>query len=317
MTRLRRALAQYAHIAADTADLEAIADLQPARITTNPTLILRAARDVRYAHIARAAIHARGLPSPLGEVSDAPLRMAIAFGTRILGLVPGEISTQLAPNLSFDADKTERQAHHLIACYGQAGIPADRVLVKIAATWEGIQAAARLERSGIRCNLTLLFGFTQALACADAGVTMVAPYVGRINDWHQQHHTAAAVQPAADPGVREVLRICHVYRQRGYRTQVMAASFRHPAQILALAGCDVRTISPALLRQLEANENIEAVPTTGTPEALRPAQPCDEACFRWALNEDALATDKLAEGLRSFHLDWQATQALATQWRDD
>ncbi len=229
----------------------------------------------------------------------------MAFGHRILDLIPGRVSTEVDARLSFDQGGTERKAHRFIELYEQAGIGRDRILIKIASTWEGIAAAERLEREGIHCNLTLLFSFAQAVACADAGVTLISPFVGRIYDWHKAANGGAEIPPANDPGVESVTRIYNYYNTFGYPTQVMGASFRKVTQILDLAGCDLLTISPELLGALQSAEGDVAPRLTAeaakaaTVERLR----LDEAAFRWLHNEDAMATDKLADGIRRFHAD--------------
>ena len=299
------ALRQLSTIVADTGDIDAIARFRPQDATTNPSLILRAAQDARYAHIVQAAVAAAG-PRHADDWTDAVMeRLFVGFGCEILALIPGRVSTEVDARYSFDAAATEQRARRFIDLYEAAGVPRDRVLVKIASTWEGIRAAERLERDGIHCNLTLLFSFAQAVACADAGVTLISPFVGRIYDWYKKASGAADIAREDDPGVASVTRIYNYYRKFGYGTQVMGASFRKTTQILDLAGCDLLTISPDLLQQLEAATG--AVPARLTADGARASSlvraALDEAAFRWQHNEDAMATEKLAEGIRAFHAD--------------
>ena len=253
-------------------------------------------------------VQARYPQAPLDELAD---RLLVAFGQKILQIIPGRVSTEVDARLSFSTDATVARAERLMDYYAQAGIGRDRVLLKIAATWEGIEAARRLERAGIHCNLTLLFGFAQAVACADAGVTLISPFVGRILDWYRAHEGRDfAVEE--DPGVLSVRRIYTYYKRFGYPCEVMGASFRSTGQILALAGCDLLTISPALLAALDAQE----VPVARKldPDVARQAQierlSLDEPAFRFDLNEDAMATEKLAEGIRAFVVDARTLDGL-------
>jgi transaldolase len=287
-------------VVADTGDIESIARFRPQDATTNPSLLLQAAQDPRYAHLLRSAVDAGR-----GDAARTMVALAVAFGIEILKLVPGRVSTEVDAALSFDEDGTVARAHDIIAAYDAAGVSRERVLVKIASTWEGIRAAARLEREGIHCNLTLLFGFGQAVACAEAGVTLISPFVGRIYDWHKAARKVDDIPAEEDPGVASVTRIYHYYKKFGYPTQVMGASFRKAAQIVRLAGCDLLTISPDLLAKLEAAEGdlpvaltVEAAKATGLERIA-----LDEKAFRWMLNEDAMATEKLSEGIRRFHAD--------------
>jgi transaldolase len=238
--------------------------------------------------------------------------MFVLFGREILKHVAGRVSTEVDARLSFHAEQSMERARRLIALYEKAGVRRERVLIKLAATWEGIRAASRLEREGIHCNLTLLFSFAQAAACADAGVTLISPFVGRIYDWHRQARKVDDIPPEEDPGVLSVTRIYSYYKKHGYATQVMGASFRNTGQILALAGCDLLTIAPDLLEKLAKTEG--AVPRKLSPEtAARSDMPkvkLDETAFRWLLNEDAMATDKLAEGIRRFDTDARKLEKL-------
>lgn len=299
------ALRQHSVIVADTGDIDTIARFRPQDATTNPSLILRAAQDPRYGHILQAAVAAGGARNAAGRIDAVMEHLFVGFGREILALIPGRVSTEVDARYSFDTDATERRARRFIELYEAAGVPRDRVLVKIASTWEGIRAAERLERDGIHCNLTLLFSFAQAVACADAGVTLISPFVGRIYDWHKKARGVEDIAPADDPGVASVTRIYNYYKKFGYRTQVMGASFRKTTQILDLAGCDLLTISPDLLQKLEAAAG--DVPARLTIAGARASDlqraPLDEAAFRWHHNEDAMATEKLAEGIRAFHAD--------------
>jgi transaldolase len=238
-------------------------------------------------------------------------RLFVGFGRRILELVPGRVSTEVAARLSFDTEATEAKARSLIDHYEAAGVPRERVLIKIASTWEGIRAAERLERDGIHCNLTLLFSFAQAVACADAGVTLISPFVGRIYDWYRKASGVDDIAREEDPGVASVTRIYHYYKKFGYETQVMGASFRKTTQILDLAGCDLLTISPDLLGKLETGRgDVPRRLTVAEAEASDLERvDLDEKRFRWMHNEDAMATEKLAEGIRVFHADASRLEA--------
>jgi transaldolase len=311
-SRQLAALRQHSVIVADTGDIDAIARYRPQDATTNPSLILKAAQDARYAHIMQAAVAAAGSRQGDGWSNAVIEHLFVGFGREILALIPGRVSTEVDARYSFDATATERRARRFIDLYEDAGVPRDRVLVKIASTWEGIRAAERLERDGIHCNLTLLFSFAQAVACADAGVTLISPFVGRIYDWYRKSRGVDDIERTDDPGVASVTRIYNYYKKFDYRTQVMGASFRKTTQILDLAGCDLLTISPDLLQQLDAAEG--EVPARLTVAAARASgherRPLDEPAFRWQHNEDAMATEKLAEGIRAFHADAEKLAAL-------
>jgi transaldolase len=276
-------------VVADTGDIEAIARWRPQDATTNPSLLLAAAQDARY----------RGLLVPDME------RLFVNFGCEILKHIPGRVSTEVDARLSFDEDKSVEKAKKFISLYEKQNIGRDRVLIKLAATWEGIRAAERLEREGIHCNLTLLFSFAQAVACADAGVTLISPFVGRIYDWHKAARKVDDIPIAEDPGVASVTRIYNYYKKHGYGTQVMGASFRKTEQILALAGCDLLTIAPDLLQKLDAvSGSIERVLSPEKAKTLSIEKtPLNEATFRWQHNEDAMAVEKLADGIRKFDAD--------------
>lgn len=303
MTSKLEQLKQYTTVVADTGDVEAIARLQPVDATTNPSLLLKAAALPRYAGQLQAAIAGAG--QDLGLACD---RFAVAVGREILQIVTGRVSTEVDSRLSFDSAATAERARRLIGLYEQAGIGRERVLIKVAATWEGIRAAAQLERQGIQTNLTLLFSFAQAQACADAGVFLISPFVGRIYDWHKKAE-GRDFAGAEDPGVRSVTRIYDYYKANGYGTVVMGASFRNIGQIEQLAGCDRLTISPELLQQLaDAEGELPRRLAPGT--AGEPRESLDESGFRWRLNEDAMATEKLAEGIRLFARDQEKLEVL-------
>ncbi len=262
MTNQLESLRRHSVIVADTGDIDAIARFRPQDATTNPSLILKAAQDPRYQRVLQAAVVAAGARSAADWNSTVLEHLFVGFGREILALVPGRVSTEVDARLSFDAAATEAKARRFIERYDATGIGRDRILIKIASTWEGIRAAERLERDGIHCNLTLLFSFAQAVACADAGVTLISPFVGRIYDWYRKSRGVDDIAATEDPGVASVARIYEYYKKFGYRTQVMGASFRKTSQITDLAGCDLLTISPDLLQQLEAT------PGTVTHKAL-------------------------------------------------
>ncbi|MCB1848346.1 MAG: transaldolase [Ottowia sp.] len=293
-------------VVADTGDIEAIKRFHPQDATTNPSLLLKAAALPHYASLLDAA---RDWASAQGGTDREQLanccdRFAVDVGREILAIVPGRISTEVDARLSFDTDATMERARKLIGMYEAAGIGRERILIKTASTWEGIRAAEQLEREGINCNLTLLFGFSQAAACADAGVFLISPFVGRILDWYKANTDKIIASPADDPGVQSVTRIYNYYKQHGYGTVVMGASFRNAGEIEALAGCDRLTISPALLEELAADTG--ELPRRLDPRTARSAEPrCspEESAFRYELNADAMATEKLAEGIRNFVAD--------------
>lgn len=306
MTSKLDQLKQFTTVVADTGDVDAIARLKPVDATTNPSLLLKAAALPRYAELLHGAVGAgRG---DLGLACD---HFGVAVGQEILGVVPGRISTEVDARLSFDTQATLRRAERLIALYEQAGIGRERVLIKIASTWEGIRAAEQLEKAGIHCNLTLLFSFAQAQACADAGAFLISPFVGRIYDWYKKAEGRDYVG-AEDPGVQSVTRIYNYYKANGYATVVMGASFRNLGQIEQLAGCDRLTISPELLQQL-ADDQGSLARKLAAGAAGEAKQTLNESQFRWALNEDAMATEKLAEGIRLFAGDQQKLEKLLAE----
>jgi len=300
------ALKQYTTVVADTGDFLQLAQFQPQDATTNPSLILKSVQKPEYAPLLRDTVTRHGA-APLDEVVD---RLLVRFGCEILSIVPGRVSTEVDARLSFDTDATLARARRLVALYRAEGVDTERrLLIKIAATWEGIEAARVLEQEGIHTNLTLLFSFCQAVACGQAGVRLISPFVGRIYDWYKKQAGASwdesAQAGANDPGVQSVARIFRHYKRHGIATEVMGASFRNVGQITALAGCDLLTISPELLAQLAASS--APLPRALDAEAARaldlPPVRYDEPGFRLALNDDAMATEKLAEGIRAFCAD--------------
>lgn len=303
-------LKQFTTVVADTGDFQSIKAYAPQDATTNPSLILKAVQKPEYRPLLEKTI-ADYPTASTGEVID---RLLIAFGVEILKYVPGRVSTEIDAALSFDTEATVAKGRELIALYEAAGIDRKRVLIKIASTWEGIRAAEILEREGIHCNLTLLFSLCQAIACAEAGVKLISPFVGRIYDWYKKS-TGTDYTGADDPGVQSVKRIYQYYRKYGYNTEVMGASFRNTSQILELAGCDLLTISPDLLQKLadtEAPVERKLTPDTGA-EIQKIAM--DEKTFRFMLNEDAMGTEKLAEGIRAFCADSNKLRKMIEEMR--
>jgi transaldolase len=310
-------LKQYTTVVADTGNFRQLAQFAPRDATTNPSLIVKAVQDPAYAPLLAEVVAAhRG--KPLDAVVDALL---VRFGVEILKVVPGRVSTEVDARLSFDTAATIARAQRLMRLYERAGVARERVLIKIAATWEGIQAARALEHEGIHCNLTLLFSLPQAVACADAGVTLISPFVGRIYDWHKKAAGAAWDEAthagANDPGVQSVTQIWTYYKHFDIATEVMGASFRNVGQIAALAGCDLLTISPELLAQLQASD--APLPRRLDVEAARRASlhalTFNEPALRWALNADAMACEKLAEGIRLFAADAEKLDAMIESHR--
>ena len=312
---LLESLKTYTTVVADTGDIKAIQQHRPQDATTNPSLLYQAAQMPAYHGLVEEA-------SDFASERDGDqLQMAeefidhlfVSFGCEILKVVPGRVSTEVAASLSFNTEGTIAKARKLISLYEAKSVSRERVLIKVASTWEGIRAAERLEKEGIHCNLTLLFSFAQAVACAEAGVTLISPFVGRIYDWYKNEQGGKEIAPDQDPGVASVARIYDYYKKFDYKTQVMGASFRNTNQIVRLAGCDLLTISPELLEKLEGTE--------GTMERrLDPAKAkssegerlhLDEKTFRWMHNEDAMATEKLAEGIRKFNADAHRLQEYA------
>ncbi|HMM45643.1 MAG TPA: transaldolase [Candidatus Macondimonas sp.] len=310
-------LRAYTTVVADTGDIEAIARYRPTDATTNPSLILAAAGQAAYQHLMDDAVRfgERQSGTAAQRLDAAMDKLAVNFGVEILRIVPGRVSTEVDARLSFDVAASLAKARRLIALYEAAGVDRARVLIKLASTWEGIETARVLEREGIHSNMTLLFCLAQAAACAEAGVRLISPFVGRITDWYRQHEGVAAYAPERDPGVRSVTTIFNYFKKFGYETQIMGASFRHVGQVTALAGCDLLTIAPTLLAELESC-------TDPLPRRLDPAGAAaaglerldvSESRFRWMLNEDAMATEKLAEGIRRFAVDAVKLEGLIAQ----
>jgi len=298
---------KYTVVVADSGDIDAITEHKPQDATTNPSLILAAAQMPQYQHLVEEALEyaAKQRGDDRARREAGMDKLFVLFGCEILKHVPGRVSTEVDAGLSFDMDGSVEKGKQLIALYKDAGIGPERVLIKVASTWEGIRAAEKLEKMGIHCNLTLLFSFAQAVACAEAGVTLISPFVGRIYDWYKKERGGAEIPPDDDPGVASVTKIYNYYKKYGYKTQVMGASFRSVEQILHLAGCDLLTISPNLIEKMEKTEGtvlrrLNPEMAKNSPgEKLHP----DEKTFRWMHNEDAMATEQLATGIRKFYAD--------------
>ncbi|SDJ67442.1 transaldolase [Microbulbifer yueqingensis] len=303
-------LRQRSQVVADTGDIEAIRRYRPHDATTNPSLLYKAAQLPQYRGFIDDAL--QWADRQTGDRERlAAMKLAVSVGREILNLVPGVVSTEVDARLSFDTRASIEYARRLVALYEQAGVERERVLIKLASTWEGIAAASVLEREGIHCNLTLLFSFSQAVACAEAGVTLISPFVGRILDWHKARSGRDDIPADEDPGVASVRRIYDYYKSRDYPTVVMGASFRNTGEIEALAGCDRLTISPQLLDELEQDQGqLAAGLPAATAREPRPEQALDEAAFRYQLNGDAMATEKLAEGIRNFVHDQEQLEAM-------
>src|SRR5271166_5743802 len=312
---LFESLKKYTTVVADTGDIEAIAKHRPQDATTNPSLLYHAAQMPAYRHLTEEATELALERGGRHEEMAAEFidRLFVLFGSEILKVVPGRVSTEVAASLSFDTTATIAKGRKLISLYEKQGVARQRVLIKIASTWEGIRAAEILEKEGIHCNLTLLFSFAQAVACAEAGVTLISPFVGRIYDWYKKEKGGAEIPADQDPGVASVTRIYNYYKKYGYRTQVMGASFRNVNQIIRLSGSDLLTISPELLDELDRMDGV-------LDRALDPAKAklskderlqLNEESFRWMHNEDAMATEKLAEGIRKFNSDANRLQEYA------
>lgn len=306
-------LKRFTTVVADTGDFEAIKDYAPQDATTNPTLILKATQKAEYRSLVEKAV-ADHKGSPLSGdrlVAEILDYLLILFGVEILKIIPGRVSTETDAKLSFDRDGLIDKARHFIQLYEKNGIPRERILIKIASTWEGIRAAEVLQKEGINCNMTLLFSMPQAIACAEAGAKLISPFVGRIYDWYKAK-TGENYSGADDPGVQSVNGIYTYYKKFGYPTEVMGASFRNAGQILELAGCDLLTISPQLLNELSSSA--ETIERKLTPEAAANSDvervEMDEKAFRWLLNEDAMATEKTAEGIRNFAADTRKLEAM-------
>jgi transaldolase len=294
-------LKRFTKVVADTGDFASMKQYAPQDATTNPSLILKAASMPEYAHLVDKAVKDSGQGASIGYVIDQVL---VNFGNEILKIVPGRVSTEVDARLSFDREGTLAKAHEIIEMYEKSGTSRERILIKVASTWEGIKAAEQLQKEKINCNLTLLFSFAQAVACAEAKVQLISPFVGRILDWYKKS-TGKDFTAAEDPGVKSVTEIYHYYKKFGYATEVMGASFRNTGEILELAGCDLLTISPALLGELQAGQGTvtrKLDPAASKQLDLKKTT-FDEKAFRFALNEDAMATEKTAEGIRGFSAD--------------
>ena len=309
-------LKQITSVVADTGDIDAIARFKPVDATTNPSLMLKAAQDPKYAHLLQQAKKQAQLlgGSNAEQLQNMTDQLAVLVGSEISQMIPGRISTEVDARLSFDTQATLAKARQLIEMYAKLGVGRDRVLIKIASTWEGIKAAEILEKEGIQCNLTLLFGFSQAKACADAGVFLISPFVGRILDWYKAKQPDQDFSGELDPGVQSVSRIYNYYKSHDYNTVVMGASFRNIGEIRSLAGCDRLTISPALMQELaESTDTLtrQLDPISATSEDQK--EQTTETAFRWQMNEDAMATEKLAEGIRNFAADQVKLETLLSQ----
>ncbi|EPI4836342.1 transaldolase [Klebsiella pneumoniae] len=299
-------------VVADSGDIEAVRRFKPQDATTNPSLILKAAAIPHYQHLIDNAIEfaIKQGGSQATQIINASDKLAVNIGLELLNHVPGRVSTEVDARLSFDRGMCVAKARKLIRLYQQQGIDKSRILIKLAATWQGIRAAEELEKEGINCNLTLLFSFAQARACAEAGVYLISPFVGRIYDWYQQHQPQSTYQADSDPGVVSVRDIYHYYKAHGYPTVIMGASFRKTGQVLALAGCDRLTISPALLSELDAQDgDVVRKLSADVPVENRPS-PLSEAEFYWQHHQDAMAVDKLAEGIRLFAQDQEKLESM-------
>jgi transaldolase len=303
---LLESLKQYSTVVADTGDIEAIAEYQPQDATTNPSLLYQAAQKPQYEHLVDDALHhAMHFPGDRAARTEAFMdKLLVNFGTEILKVIPGRVSNEVNAALSFDVEGSLAKARKLIGMYEQEGIGRERILIKLASTWEGIRTAEQLEREGIHCNLTLLFSFAQAVACAEAGVTLISPFVGRIYDWYKKER-GSDIPADEDPGVASVTRIYHYFKKFGYKTQIMGASFRKVDQVTRLAGCDLLTISPELLEQMQETDGevSRRLSVEGARASSLAKVHLDEKTFRWMHNEDAMAVEKLSEGIRKFHAD--------------
>lgn len=301
-------LKKYTTVVADTGDIESISAFTPQDATTNPSLIMKAASMPQYKKIIDESVsYAKSKVKDREKQLILTLdKLAVTFGSHILKIIPGRVSTEVDARLSFDTVAMIDKANHIIGLYDEIGISKERILIKIASTWEGIKAAKELEKKGIHCNLTLLFSFDQAALCADAGVTLISPFVGRIFDWYKKNSDLVINKPSDDPGVKSVANIYNYYKKNGYKTVVMGASFRNTSQVLGLTGCDFLTISPELLKELKETSADSLTPALSVVNAMSTGKAkvsLDEKSFRWGLNEDAMATEKLAEGIRNFAKD--------------
>lgn len=312
MTTQLDSLRNMTVVVADTGDIDAIKKYQPQDATTNPSLILSASALPQYAPLIDEAVaYAKAQSSDKAQqLIDAEDKLAVNIGLEILKIVPGRISTEVDARLSYDTQATVEKARKLIALYNAAGVSNDRILIKIASTWQGIRAAEILEKEGINCNLTLLFSEAQARACAEAGVYLISPFVGRILDWYKANTDKKEYAPAEDPGVISVTKIYNYYKEYGYKTVVMGASFRNVGEIIELAGCDRLTIAPALLKELQENSTALVRKLDYKGEVKAKPQPLTEAEFYWQHNSDAMAVEKLADGIRKFAVDQEKLEAM-------
>jgi transaldolase len=305
MTNQLESLRKITTVVADTGDIEAIKKYQPVDATTNPSLLLKAAQMEQYQGLVKQAVAWAKTQSSdqAQQIIDAGDKLSVLIGSEIVNIVPGRISTEVDARLSFDTEASIEKAHKLISLYAAAGVTKDRILIKLASTWEGIRAAEVLEKEGINCNLTLLFSFAQARACAEAGAFLISPFVGRILDWYKASTGKSDYAASEDPGVKSVTEIYKFYKDHGYPTVVMGASFRNTGEIIELAGCDRLTISPQLLEELSQTPSELAVKLQDKGATKTPGTKLTEAQFRWDMNQDAMATEKLSEGIRNFAAD--------------
>lgn len=297
-------LKKFTTVVADTGDFTSLLQYSPTDATTNPSLIYAASQQPQYRHLLQEAIRygKTKAPNPLPHILD---KVFVNFGLEILKIIPGRVSTEVDARLSFDVEGSIEKAHRLVALYEAAGIDRSRVLIKLASNWEGVLAAKQLEKEGIHCNMTLMFSLPQAVACAEAKATLISPFVGRILDWHKKNEGVTSYPPEEDPGVKSVTQIYSYYKKFGYATQIMGASFRNKEEILELAGCDLLTIAPSLLEELKKNSTPIARkldPVKAKQSLIEPLF-LDEKTFRYLLNDNAMATEKLAEGIRNFAKD--------------
>jgi transaldolase len=307
-------LKKFTTVVADTGDFETLKHYHPTDSTTNPSLIFAASQQAQYQHLVDDAVR-YGKSKGDKNLNHALDKVFVNFGIEILKLVPGRVSTEVDARLSFDVEGSIAKAHHLISLYESAGIDRKRILIKLASTWEGALAARELEKEGIHCNMTLMFSLPQAIACAEVKATLISPFVGRILDWHKKNENVASYPSAEDPGVKSVTKIFNYYKKFGYKTQIMGASFRNKEEILELAGCDLLTISPNFLEELKTTTS--PISRKLDPEKAKesPIEKIliDEKAFRYLLNEDAMATEKLSEGIRNFAKDIVKLEAVLKQ----
>ncbi len=310
-------LKKYTKVVADTGDFESMKSFKPLDATTNPSLVLKAAKDSKYSYLIDDAIAAakENYTTIEDQLSFALDKVAVNFGKAILDIVPGRVSTEVDARLSFSKEKTIQKAREIINLYAKEGVSKDKVLIKIASTWEGIEAATVLEKEGIHCNLTLLFSKIQAVACAEAGVQLISPFVGRIYDWYKKDRGVDSIVADQDPGVLSVKDIYNYYKKFGYQTEVMGASFRNIDEIIELAGCDLLTISPSLLAELELTDKsvIRKIESSSAESMQLDKEEVNEEIFRWEMNENPMATEKLAEGIRKFSADIVLLENMLTE----